>query len=294
MIYSAQSKDACNSQPENSMNADSFEIIKPKTNPVPFLLSLPHCGTAFPPELDDEYIPALSAAPDDTDWHLDRLYDFAPSLGITTICPKYSRWVIDLNRDPESKPLYDDGRIITALCPVTDFQGRPIYRDGRSFVMDEEIGRRINLYYRPYHSQIDDILSGFVNDFGTALFWDGHSIRRLVPSIQPEPFPDLILGDNERTSCGTRFIDTALTALRDGAFGVAHNKPFKGGYLTRSKGDPVKGIHALQLEMSKDLYMKNDESEYSEEKALPLKTHLRSVFQKLTAFISQKMEEKKI
>lgn len=276
------------------MSPDSFDIIKPVANSVPFLLSIPHCGTAFPDELIDEYVPELASAPDDTDWHLDRLYDFAPFLGITTICPKYSRWVIDLNRDPRSTPLYDDGRIITALCPVTNFDGTSIYADGRFEIDDDEIEHRLESYYRPYHYQIDAILDGFLKEFGIALFWDGHSIRRHVTSIQPEPFPDLILGNNEGTSCGNRFIDAALTSLLDGEFEVAHNMPFKGGFLTRSKGDPVNGIHALQLEMSKDLYMKNDETEYSGEKAIPLKQHLKAVFETLTSLISEKVQERKI
>ncbi|MBL7877397.1 MAG: N-formylglutamate amidohydrolase, partial [Cyclobacteriaceae bacterium] len=73
---------------------------------TPILISVPHCGTRFPDELKDQYKPALINAPDDTDWFVDILYDFAPALGITMIMANYSRWVIDLNRDPHSKPLY--------------------------------------------------------------------------------------------------------------------------------------------------------------------------------------------
>ena len=110
---------------------DSFRIIKPSAESVPIIVSVPHCGTAFPPELIHQYKPTLSTAPDDTDWFVDKLYDFVPALGITMITAHYSRWVIDLNRDPESKPLYSDGRIITALCPVTNFLGESIYVNNR-------------------------------------------------------------------------------------------------------------------------------------------------------------------
>ena len=258
-----------------------FVLIEPKTKPVPFILSIPHCGTEFPSELRSDYKPELSKAPDDTDWHLDRLYDFAPELGVTMIYARYSRWVIDLNRVPDGKPLYSDGRVITELCPTIDFLGNPIYADKGFEPDDTEKERRLAAYYRPYHAKIDETLAALRLEFGTAIFWDGHSIRRNVPSISTEPFPDLILGNNDGKTASEAVIRTALDALGAGPFAVSHNHPFKGGYLTRSKGDPENGIHALQLEMSKDLYMDAAETEYDEKKASVLKSHLRSVFERL-------------
>lgn len=258
-----------------------FQIIEPAAKAVPFILSIPHCGTEFPDELALEYIPEMSAEPDDTDWFLDRLYDFASGLGITTIRPLYSRWVIDLNREPASKPLYDDGRIITALCPTSDFNGTPIYKDGRTEIENNEVNRRLALYFRPYHDKIDELSNDLIKNFGTAIFWDGHSIRRSVPTIRDKSFPDFILGDNDETTARPRFISAALRALGSKEYEVAHNTPFKGGYLTRSKGDPKNGLNALQLEMSKDLYMSNNETLYSEKKAAPIKAHLKDVFESL-------------
>ncbi len=263
------------------MKEDLFSIVEPSRRRLPFLLSVPHCGTGFPLELKPAFNEEMIKAPDDTDWHLDRLYDFAPGLGVTTICPAYSRWVIDLNRDPESKPLYDDGRIITTLCPSTDFNGTAIYRDKREVVDEKDVAHRLKNYFLPYHQEIDHILNDFVKEFGIALFWDGHSIRRHVPTIQPEPFPDFILGDNDSKTAADRFANLALKALSKGNYKVNYNTPFKGGYLTRSKGKPAADIHALQLEMSKDLYMSDNETEYSETRAEPIKKHLKSVFEAL-------------
>ena len=132
--------------------SDPFQLIRPVTNEVPVLLSVPHCGTVFPEDLKDEFDPDLMRSPDDTDWFVDRLYDFAPAMGMTMITARYSRWVIDLNRDPQSKPLYADGRIITGLCPVTTFLGEPLYRDQRKEIPDEEMNRRVKEYYVPYVS----------------------------------------------------------------------------------------------------------------------------------------------
>ena len=87
----------------------AYRITHPTSNPVPILLSIPHCGTAFPNELKSHYKENLILEPDDTDWFVDRLYGFASDRGITTISAVYSRWVIDLNRHPQSKPLYSDG-----------------------------------------------------------------------------------------------------------------------------------------------------------------------------------------
>src|ERR1044071_184923 len=120
---------------------DPYFLIEPTVEKVPVILSSPHSGVEFPDELKTHFRPELRVQPDDTDWFVHDLYNFAPALGITMIHAKYSRWVIDLNRNPESKPLYNDGRIITELVPKTDFLGNDLYVEKR-FVPDEaEIGR---------------------------------------------------------------------------------------------------------------------------------------------------------
>lgn len=258
-----------------------YVLIEPAADLAPLILSIPHCGTDFPDELTDHYVSELSAAPDDTDWYLERLYDFAPELGVTVIHARYSRWVIDLNREPSGKPLYDDGRIITDICPTTDFVGNPIYTDPDHEPDEKEKQRRLELYYQPYHEKIDELISDLRARFENVIFWDGHSIRRLVPSIRPEPFPDLILGDNDGKTASRRIIDAAIAGLSTGRYRLNHNDPFRGGFLTRSKGNPENGVHALQLEMSKDLYMEEAETEYDDKKAAVLKAHLRSVFERL-------------
>ena len=136
-----------------------FKIWEASGSKVPVIVSVPHRGFAFPDELKDQYKPSLRKSPDDTDWFVDKLYDFAPSMGITMISANYSRWVIDLNRDPHSKPLYTDGRLITGLCPATDFLGQPIYKDERAEVELPEVKRRVELYYKPYHQQIEKLLA---------------------------------------------------------------------------------------------------------------------------------------
>jgi N-formylglutamate deformylase len=247
--------------------AQPFIITPAKNKAVPILLSVPHCGTEFPPELATSYKPELSKAPDDTDWFVDKLYDFASEMGIVVISARYSRWVIDLNRDPQSKPLYNDGRIITGLCPTTNFLGDNLYTDERSEIGAAEIERRLAAYYRPYHAQIQAMLDSLKNEFENVLLWDCHSIRQLVPTIYNTKFPDLILGDADRSSASSALIDYAMTTLKQGKYSISHNHPFKGGYITRHFGAPESGQHALQLEMTKINYMDDSEIHYDKGRA---------------------------
>lgn len=268
------------------MNNPYF-LIELKGEKVPVIVSSPHSGVEFPDELKTHFRPELMAQPDDTDWFVHELYNFAPSLGITVIHAKYSRWVIDLNRDPENVPLYTDGRIITELVPKTDFLGNEIYVDKRFVPDKKEIARRLENYYWHYYRKIESLLEERLKVFGKVLLWDAHSIRRFVPTIQEEPFPDLILGDNEEKSADKGVIDTALKNLNAGKYSVNHNSPFKGGHITRYFGKPAKYIHALQLEMAKMNYMNDDELIFNESRANEMRKVLRSVFENLIVHLTK-------
>jgi N-formylglutamate deformylase len=268
------------------MNNPYF-IIEPAGVKVPVILSVPHSGVEFPEELKSHYRSEMAVQPDDTDWFVHDLYNFAPELGITVIHAKYSRWVIDLNRDPESKPLYTDGRIITALAPTTDFLGNEIYVDKKFVPSPEEIERRLETYYRPYYQKIESLLMDRIEEFGQVLLWDAHSIRRFIPTIREEPFPDLILGDNDEKSARKEIIEIALNGLKRGKYGVNHNSPFKGGYITRHFGNPEKNVHALQLEMAKIHYMDDDELTFSENRAEEMRKVLRPVFEQLISHLTK-------
>jgi N-formylglutamate deformylase len=260
---------------------EPFRIISPKNSEVPILVSVPHCGIAFPPDLKNQFKPDLIAAPEDTDWFVDQLYDFVTQMGITMIAARYSRWVIDLNRDPQSKPLYTDGRIITALCPTTTFLGEPIYNDGRKEVDPKEIELRRERYFNPYHSQVASILDRMKNKYGKVLLWDCHSIRQFVPTIQKEKFPDLILGDADGTSSSPGFIESVLSVLDHSKYEVKHNHPFKGGYITRHFGRPMENQHALQLEMTKVNYMDDGQTKYNALRSEEVRSLLKRVFETL-------------
>ncbi len=261
--------------------ADLFRIIPPKSSAVPILVSVPHCGTFFPSELTDQFKPEFIQSPDDTDWYVDTLYDFVADMGITMIASRNCRWVIDLNRDPQSKPLYSDGRIITSLCPTTTFLGDPIYCDGRNEVATAEVQRRVDVYYKPYHQKIQALMDDLKSKFGKVVLWDCHSIRQSVTTIQQEKFPDLILGDADGTSASPGLIESVLGVLDHSQYAVNHNHPFKGGYITRHFGQPARNQHALQLEMTKVNYMDDGETHYDHGRATRMRELLKLNFEKL-------------
>ena len=260
---------------------DVFTVIEPKVKLVPFVLSVPHCGVNFPDEIRDHYKEDMIKHPDDTDWFVHKLYKFAADMGITIIYSNLSRWVIDLNRDPNSKPLYDDGRIITALTTSTDFFGNAIYNNDSLIPDATEVKRRLKEYYWPYYKELERIIGERKKEFGKVVLWDAHSIRRHVPTIRKEPFPDMILGTNDGASSHQNIIDAALKTLRTGHYKVNYNDPFKGGHITRYFGNPKHNQHALQLEMNKILYMNDEEMQFHPGRAEKVQELLKYTFEKV-------------
>ena len=263
------------------MIEQNYTIVPPVGKRVPILVSVPHSGTAFPLELISHFKTELIEQPDDTDFFVHELYNFVSDMGITMIHATYNRWVIDLNRSPKHKPLYTDGRIITALTPTTDFLGNQLYESEDLEPIPPEIDRRIQKYFNPYYKQVQTILNGFVEEFGVAILWDAHSIRRVVPTIQEAPFPDLILGTNDGQSADEQFIQAAKKGLTTSEVELSYNTPFKGGNITRNFGRPKNKIHALQLEMCKDLYMDDAELKYHPSRAEKMRGTLQNTFEQL-------------
>ncbi|MEQ9402770.1 MAG: N-formylglutamate amidohydrolase [Cyclobacteriaceae bacterium] len=258
-----------------------FEIKIPEATLVPVIISVPHSGTKFPEEVKNHFKKRMRNHLDDTDWFVHRLYSFASELGIMVIKANLSRWVIDLNRDPESVPLYNDGRLITSITPTTDFFGNALYSDKESEPDEKEKKRRLENYYWPYYRKIEELIKERKEQSGKVLLWDAHSIRHLVSTIQKGPFPDMILGNNDEKTAHPDLIKTALENLRSDSFEVNHNSPFKGGHITRFFGNPEKGVHTLQLEMNKILYMDDNEITYNEKRAGQVTKVLRKTMEAL-------------
>ncbi|MBT7609614.1 MAG: N-formylglutamate deformylase [Bacteriovoracaceae bacterium] len=262
------------------MKREAFIIKKPAIITKPLLVSVPHSGVYFPEEIIPAFNPKYIKHPEDTDWFVDQLYDFCTEMGIVMIRAPYSRYVIDLNRDIENEKLYSDKRSQTSLVPLKSFKQESLYNQNME-PDQSEINRRIDLYYKPYYKQVDSLLLELKNQFTHALLFDCHSIGRNVPSIQKEDFPDLILGNNDKTSAHESIISIAMAVLNASDYSVKHNEPFKGGQITRNFGQPSKGIHALQLEMSQDVYMNTEKNEYSYKIKPMIRPVLKELFEQL-------------
>ncbi|MBN2690329.1 MAG: N-formylglutamate deformylase [Burkholderiaceae bacterium] len=219
----------------------------------PLLVSLPHIGTDIPAALRPRYTEQALAV-DDTDWHLHTLYAFAAQRGASLLAPRYSRYVIDLNRPPENAPMYP-GVNNTELCPTHAFSGQPLYRPGQT-PGDAEVQQRLAQYWQPYHAALAAELQRLHTQHGYALLWDGHSIQSTLPWLFDGTLPDLNLGTASGSSCAAP-LRTALAAVLSAqtAFSQVVDGRFKGGYITRHYGRPEQGVHAVQMEMCFSTYM---------------------------------------
>jgi N-formylglutamate deformylase len=219
----------------------------------PLLVSLPHVGTDIPEALRELYTEAALQVPD-TDWFLDQVYAFARDLGASMLVPRWSRYVIDLNRPRENVPMYP-GVNNTELCPTRDFTGTPLYRPGCA-PSDAQVAERLGHYWQPYHQALGDELARLKAAHGHALLWDGHSIRSELPWLFDGRLPDLNLGTVNGASCDARLRDALMGVLASQRrYSHVTDGRFKGGTITRRHGRPAEGVHAVQLEMCWSTYM---------------------------------------
>jgi N-formylglutamate deformylase len=231
------------------MNATPFRFQR---GSIPLLVSIPHLGTEIPADLASEFTGAASEVPD-TDWHLDRLYAFAQTMGASMLGARYSRYVIDLNRPASGESLYP-GQTTTGLCPTETFRGEPLYRDGAG-PDGAEVARRLERYWQPYHAQLRAEIDRLKAEFGAVLLWEAHSIASVLPRLFEGKLPDLNIGTNSGQSCDASVLEAITGTLAQQPYTWIANGRFKGGYITRAYGEPSRGVHAVQLEMCQCTYM---------------------------------------
>lgn len=248
----------------------------------PLLISIPHMGTFAPPDIKARLTPAALLLPD-TDWHLDRVYDFALEMGAGLLTATHARIVIDLNRGTDDAHLYP-GQVKTGLCPLETFAGEKVYKAGDE-PDDIERANRIGAYWMPYHEALAAELSRIRDLFGYAILYDAHSIKSRVPRLFDGELPDLNLGTVHGKSAAPELAEAAFQAAASGRYSAVLNGRFVGGYITRHYGCPEKNIHALQMEMAWKNYMDEEYPfAYRAEKAEKLQETLRPVLAALLAW----------
>ena len=256
------------------------EIYDLKRGGSPLILSIPHCGRELTPGLADRLTPQGRTLID-TDWWLERLYDFGSALDATVISAKLSRYVIDLNRDPSGVSLYP-GQATTDLIPTTTFDGEPLYRVGHELRSGETEDRK-RRYFEPYHAALAAEIARVKAAHGLVLLYDCHSIRSVIPRLFEGELPVLNLGTNSGTSCAPELQAEIVRTLQEApAFSHIVNGRFKGGWITRHYGRPAENIHAVQMELACRAYMQEEAPfAYDEAKAPAIRMVLLAVLMRM-------------
>jgi N-formylglutamate deformylase len=265
------------------MNDSDTAIFQLRRGEAPLIVSMPHVGARVPEEIEHGFTPVARALTD-TDWYVDRLYDFAPDLGASVIAARYSRYVIDLNRPPNDAALYA-GMTSTGLCPTHSFAGEPLYGSGVDALPASEIERRRERYWQPYHDALADLIADTRRRLGFALLLDAHSIRSRVPRLFTGRLPDINIGTADGSSCDPQLLRPLLAILAaQNQFSYVVNGRFKGGHITRHYGSPTGDVHALQIELAQVAYMDEDHVNYDETRAAPLRELLQRLVAALLRF----------
>jgi len=259
------------------------EVWLPEVQTLPLVLASPHSGDHYP----ERFVAASSldrlALRRSEDCHVHELFGCAPRLGAPLMRATFPRAYLDPNREPyELDPMMFDGplprhcntcspRVRAGLGTIARVvaSGAEIYRRPLPVA---EAERRIETLYRPYHATLRDLIERTRHAFGRCILIDCHSMPSgrataeewaegvVAESGSPEMAADVVLGDCHSVSCARVVVATAQTALERAGLRVLRNAPYAGGYTTRHYGRPREGVHALQIEINRRLYM--DERTY--------------------------------
>jgi formiminoglutamase len=256
---------------------------------APLVVSIPHAGTWIPDDIERR-MRSPWLARKDADWWIDHLYAFAEELDATIVRTTVSRTVIDVNRDPSGVSLYP-GMATTALCPITTFDGEPLYLEGQE--PDEaEIATRRTRWFDPYHRALAAELDRLHRKHGRVVLYEAHSIRSRIPQLFDGELPNFNIGTNSGASCDPA-LTTAVEAACDATpFSRVTNGRFKGGWTTRHYGQPARSVHAIQMELACRGYMVEPPettpatwpTQISDEGAAPVRAALADILKACLAF----------
>jgi N-formylglutamate amidohydrolase len=247
----------------------AHDIVMPPTQTVPVVVASPHSGTHYPREflaasrLDGRQIRRSE------DSFVDEIVAGAPVIGAPMIRALFARAYVDVNREPfELDPsMFEDElpayvktrspRISAGLGTLARVvaSGQEIYARKLRFA---EALSRVDRVYRPYHSALGELVAATAAKFGCCVLVDAHSMPSARGAFEWDAGAgntDIVLGDCHGGACAPAVIERASQVLRKLGYSVAHNEPYPGGYTTRHYGRPADGVHALQIEINRGLYM---------------------------------------
>lgn len=245
------------------------EILFPATQTLPLVVASPHSGRHYPPDFVASARLDRVALRRSEDGFVDELVAHAPSLGAPLLRAHFPRAYVDANREPfeldprmfrEPLPAYANTRsprVAAGLGTIARVvaSGADIYPG--KLALDEAMARIRNCYW-PYHNALRDLITSTQARFGGCILLDCHSMPSVGGPTDRDPGynrVDFVLGDCHGTACSARVTRTAERSLRDLGYHVTRNAPYSGGFVTRHYGRPEQGVHALQIEVNRALYM---------------------------------------
>jgi len=249
-----------------------FEILEPERAATPFVFNSPHSGTIYPPLFVRASKLDFMTLRRSEDSFVDELFEPVVRLGAPLMRAHFPRAYVDVNREPyeldpkmfaqplppfaNTRSLRVAGGLGTIARVVAD--AHEIY--ARPLSVEEGLAR-IDRLYKPYHAALAALVEQVRSTFGVCILVDCHSMPSSGRVGEIESRPDFVLGDRYGTSCLPALTDWIQESLRGFGYLVGRNKPYAGGYITEHYGDPARGVHAVQIEINRALYM--DEARYA-------------------------------
>ncbi len=249
--------------------APAFDIEEPLAAAGPVVCNSPHSGRAYPAAFLRLSRLELETLRRSEDTFVDELFSDAPRAGVPLMRAHFPRAYLDVNREPyELDPRMFEGRLPpfanTRSLRVAGGLGTVarVVGDAREIypkrIPIAEALMRIEQFYKPYHRTLRKLVTRAQNNCGFALLLDCHSMPSHAGGRDERPRADIVLGDRYGTSCAPEVTDLIERTLRALGYVVLRNKPYAGGFITEHYGDPATGLHALQIEVNRALYMDED------------------------------------
>jgi N-formylglutamate amidohydrolase len=259
-------------RPEETL---AYDVISPAEQTAAVVVASPHSGRTYAPEFLAACRLDLKILRKSEDSYVDELLGAAPHCGAPLLRARFPRAYVDPNREPfELDPeMFDDDlpayantgspRVTAGLGTIARVvaNGEEIYR--RKLRVAEVLSR-IDRLYRPYHEALEDLITGTLARFGACLLIDGHSMPSVGGPMDRDAGRrrvDFVLGDCHGVTCRSEIVDLAQDFLESQGYHVTRNVPYAGGFTTRHYGRPDSGVHALQIEINRSLYMDEDSFE---------------------------------
>lgn len=251
--------------------APAFDIEEPLAAESPVVCNSPHSGKYYPVAFLRQSRLELETLRRSEDTFVDELFSDAPALGVPLMRAHFPRAYLDVNREPyELDPRMFEGRLPafanTRSLRVAGGLGTVarVVGDAREIypkrIPVAEALSRIEQFYKPYHRALRKLVNRAQKGYGFALLLDCHSMPSNAGHRDERPRADIVLGDRYGTSCSAAITEMVERTLRAQGYAVLRNKPYAGGFITEHYGDPATGLHALQIEVNRGLYM--DEARY--------------------------------